>query len=299
MAEWGLQHDIDDVAQALAFARRWRARTGSGDGPVTLGAWSRGAWIGYSLLGQETQKRRNQRQAGSFISMENFYKTEDPVSRDAQCATADENDRRLADGDYFNDYSGTADIGRLAESDPDGESPYWGPPYTNAEASLSFGAGGFQGDGYFFSPWYHFVGGTFPGGDTSLDPDGLRFTSFAAWNSFLMGASPYEPVRVIAEAARITCDDGTTGRFDAHLDDVRVPILYVGAAGGFGTYGLHSMGLTSSRDTESVIARASPRGQEEVDVGHVDLFHARNAQRPAWRAVLRWLHDHPTSPAGH
>ena len=93
MAEWGLQHDIDDVSQALAFARRWRARTGSGDGPVTLGAWSRGAWIGYSLLGQETQKRRNQRQAGSFISMENFYKTEDPVSRDAQCATADENDR--------------------------------------------------------------------------------------------------------------------------------------------------------------------------------------------------------------
>jgi hypothetical protein len=297
MAEWGLQHDVDDVSRALAFARRVRAHSGSGKGPVTLGAWSRGAWIGYSLLSQETQQPRAQRQVGAFVSMDNFYKTDDPVSRDAQCAIAEENDGYLADGDYFYDYSATADIGRLAETDPDGESPYWGPPYTNAGASLSYGAAGFQGEGYVFSPWYHFVGGTFPNGDTSRDPDGLRFTSFSDWNNFLMGVGSFEPVRLVAEAARITCDDGTTGRFDAHLDDIRVPILYVGAAGGFGTYGLHAMELTASHDTDSLIARALPPGQEERDLGHVDLFHARDAQRFAWHGVLRWLHDHPTTSA--
>jgi hypothetical protein len=102
-------------------------------------------------------------------------------------------------------------------------------------------------------------------------------------------------VRLLAEAAHITCDDGTTRRFDAHLGDVRVPILYVGAAGGFGTYGLHSVRLTASTDTRSVIARAFAQGQEKLDVGHVDLFYAKDATRSAWVDIARWLAEHPTT----
>ena len=84
MATWGLQHDINDVRRALAFARGVRARTGSGHGALALAAWSRGAWIGYSLLGQESQLPAAKRQAGSFLSLDNFYKTDDENARTAK-----------------------------------------------------------------------------------------------------------------------------------------------------------------------------------------------------------------------
>jgi hypothetical protein len=294
MSDWGLQHDIADVRRALAFARGVRAQTGSGHGALALGAWSRGAWIAYSLLGQESQLPVSKRQAGSFISMDNFYKTDDENARQAHCQAAASDDAALAQHEYAADGRAFADIGRLAQTDPDAISPYFGAPYTNAGASLSLGAAGFQG-GSAFSPWYHFVGGTFPHADPSMDPNGLRFTRFAAWNRFLRAASPFEPLRLLADAAHITCDDGTTRRFDAHLGDIRVPILYVGAAGGFGTYGLHSMRLTASTDTRSVVARAFPKGQEKRDIGHVDLFYAKHAARHTWGSIATWLHEHPTN----
>jgi hypothetical protein len=292
MADWGLQHDIDDVSRAIAFARGVRAATGSGGGPVTLGAWSRGGWIGYALLNQETQKPPGRRQVRSFISMDNFFKTDDAHARAAHCDLAAESDDSLAAQDYALDFRGTEDIGYLAETDPHGPSPYWGPPYTNLGATLSFAAAGFQGGTHPFTPWYHFAAGVFPDGDTTRDPVGLRFTDVHAWDDFLMGIGNFEPVRLQAEAQHITCDDGSTPRFDRHLQDIKVPILYVGAAGGFGTYGTYSMDLTGSRDKQAIIVRTRPHGQEKTDFGHVDLFYAKHAKHFAWKRMLHWLHDH-------
>ncbi len=292
MAEWGLQHDVDDVSRALAFARRVRALTGNGNRALSLGAWSRGGWIGYALLNQETQKPPAQRNVASFISMDNFFKTDDADARSRHCELAAENDGYLAANDFAYDFRGTEDIGYLAETDPDGPSPYWDPPYTNLGATLSYAAAGFQFGPSPFAPWYHFAAGVFPGGDTSLPPVGLRFTDVHTWNDFVMGIGNFEPVRLQAEAQHVTCDDGSTDQFDAHLRDIKVPILYVGAAGGFGTYGLYSMGLTGSRDKQSVIVRTLPRGQEKQDFGHVDLFYARNAKTYSWQRISHWLHEH-------
>jgi hypothetical protein len=292
MADWGLQHDINDVSRAIAFARGVRAATGSSGGPVTLGAWSRGGWIGYALLNQETQKPPGRRQVRSFISMDNFFKTDDAHARAAHCDLAAENDGYLAAQDYAYDFRGTEDIGYLAETDPNGPSPYWGPPYTNRGATLSYAAAGFQRGTHPFTPWYHFAAGVFPYGDTTRDPAGLRFTDVHAWDDFLMGIGNFEPVRLQAEAQHITCDDGSTQRFDQHLQDIKVPILYVGAAGGFGTYGTYSMDLTGSREKQAIIVRTRPHGQENRDFGHVDLFYAKHAKHFAWERMLHWLHDH-------
>lgn len=293
MANWGLQHDINDLSRALAVARGVRAATGSGGGAITLGAWSRGGWIGYALLNQETKKPRGQRQVQSFVSMDNFFKTDDPHARAHHCALAAENDGYLAAGDFAYDFRGTEDIGQLAETDPNGPSPYWGPPYTNLGATLSYAAAGFQGGTHPFTPWYHFAAGIFPGGNTTLDPVGLRFTDVHAWDDFVMGIGNFEPVRLQAETQHITCDDGTTQRFDGRLRDVRVPILYVGAAGGFGTYGKYSMDRTGSRDKQTIIVRTLRRGQENADFGHVDLLYARAAKQYAWQRILQWLNEHP------
>jgi len=50
MRHWGLQRDIDDLEQALSFARSVRTQTGSPGNRLILLAWSRGGWIGYGLL---------------------------------------------------------------------------------------------------------------------------------------------------------------------------------------------------------------------------------------------------------
>ena len=292
MAGWGLQHDVDDLSRALAFARVVRAVTGSGAGRMTLAGWSRGGWIGYALLNQETQRPPVLRQVSSFISMDNFFKTDDASARAAHCQLAADNDGALAAGDYASDFRVFKDIGYLAETDPDGPSPIFGPPYTNLGATLSFAAAGFQG-GSPFSPWYHFAAGVFPDGDTTLDPIGLRFTDVHAWDAFLMGSGNFEPVRLQADATHITCDDGSTQRFDGHLRDIKVPMLYVGAAGGFGTYGTYSMDLTGSRDKQRIIVRTLPPGQETTDFGHVDLFYARDARTYSWQRILSWLQQHP------
>ena len=47
MRHWGLQRDIDDLEQALSFARSVRTQTGSPHNRLVLLGWSHGGWIGY------------------------------------------------------------------------------------------------------------------------------------------------------------------------------------------------------------------------------------------------------------
>ena len=288
MRDWGLQRDIDDVGRALRLARALRAATGSGADRLVLLGWSRGGWTGYGLLNQEAQRPSHLRQVRGFIAVDTFYKTDDAAARETACADAEFWQQVIADGEYALDTTFQRDVGVLAEADPEAESPLFGPPYTNRQASLTFGAALFQFGGT-IPPWYHFVAGVFPANDTDQIPAGLRFTTEQRWNRFLAGASSFEPARLLADANAVTCDDGSTPQFDAQLDAVRVPVLYVGAAGGFGTYGLHTLSLLGSRDADSVIARTLPVGEEKRDFAHADLFHAGNADAIGWRHIANFL----------
>ena len=288
MREWGLQRDIDDLRLALKVARGVRAVSGAGNSRLTLLGWSRGGWTGYWLLDQEAALPPSQREAGAFVSVDNLFKTDNADTREQSCASAEGTRAAIAGGDYVADATAFADLGVLADTDPEAESPIFGPPYSNLQASLTEGAAPFQFGGT-FTPWYHFVGGLFPHGDTTQIPIGLRYTSVARWNRFLAGGAPYEPLKLLADASGVTCADGSTATFDAHLSQVRVPVLYVGAAGGFGTYGLYTLSLLGSHDIGSTIIRLRPTGQEMTDFGHVDLFHARDADRLVWTPIANWL----------
>jgi hypothetical protein len=60
---------------------------------------------------------------------------------------------------------------------------------------------------------------------------------------------PYSPVQVDVERGAVQC--GTAGRdarFADHLGDITVPILYTGAAGGFGPWDEYTTTLTASKD---------------------------------------------------
>lgn len=290
MKEWGLQRDINDIETAISFARSVRVETDSPGNRMTLLDWSRGGWTGYALLNQESQKAKEQRQVGSYISVDNFFKVDDPTTRSTMCSLEASTNTDIANGIYAYSHSFDVQVGQLAKSDPGGPSSLFGPPYTNLQASLTLGAATFQ-FGSTFAQYYHFVGGTFPGGDISRIPNGLTYTKISRWNDFLISATPFESTRMIADTYGISCGDTTTA-FDDHLKDVTVPVFYVGAGGGFGRGGLFTLTLLGSEDVSSKIISFFPPKQAAFDFAHVDPFNARDARDLVWSPILGWLSQH-------
>ena len=298
MRGWGLQHNIDEVETGLAFARAVRALTGSSADKLTLMAWSRGGWIGYALLNEESRKPEILRQVRAFIPVDNYFKVNDPTTRSTICSFEQAVDSDVENGIYGYDNSVVAEVGTLAQQAPNDPSPIFGPPYTNLQASLTYGAATFEPPPS-FTPFYHFVAGTFPNNDIDQIPTGLVYTSVSRWNAFLASASPFEASTLIRDTYAITCSPGPTGQFDDALRQVTVPVLYVGAGGGFGPAGLYSLTLLGSKDVSSHIVSFYPSSQAAFDFGHVDLFNARDAQQLVWTPIYNWLAAHaPGRPAG-
>lgn len=292
MQGWGLQHDINDVETGMAFARAVRALSGSSADKLTLMAWSRGGWIGYALLNEESQKPSILRQVRAFIPVDTYFKVNDAATRATICSYEQATQSDIDDGVYGYDESTVAQLGMLAQDDPNDPSPLFGPPYTNLQASLTYGAATFE-LGVLYSPSYHFVAGIFPDNDTSNIPTGLRYTDVARWNAFLAAARPFESSTLLRDTDAITCGPGPTGAFDDHLADVTVPVLYVGAGGGFGRAGLYSLTLLGSKDITTHLVSFFPPDKGAFDFGHVDLFHARQAEQLVWRPIYDWLSQHP------
>ena len=175
-------------------------------------------------------------------------------------------------------------------------SPLFGPPYTNLQASLTYGAATFE-LGVLYSPFYHFVAGIFPNNDTNNIPTGLRYTDVSRWNAFLAAARPFESSTLLRDTDAITCGQGPTGAFDDHLADVTVPVLYVGAGGGFGRAGLYSLTLLGSKDVTTHLVSFFGPDKAAFDFGHVDLFYARQADQLVWKPIYDWLNEHPPGQA--
>jgi hypothetical protein len=292
MQNWGLQRDIDDLEQALSFARSVRTQTGSPDNRLVLLGWSRGGWTTLGLLNQESQMRIEERNVRAYIPVDTSVKIQDPAIRATICDFADSTAADLRAGIYAYNRDVFIQVGQLAITDPNGVSPIFGPPYTNLDASLTVGAATYQiNPPNFFAEFYHFVGGTFPGGNIWGIPDGLVYTSIPEWNNFLVSASPFEAVRMIYDTYTISCGPGSSP-FDNHLNDITVPVLYVGAGGGFGSNGLYTLTLLGSQDVSSLIVSFYPPEQAAFDFGHVDLFHAQDADDLVWSPIYQWLSSH-------
>jgi hypothetical protein len=293
MRHWGLQRDIDDLEQALSFARSVRTQTGSPDNRLVLLGWSRGGWTCLGLLNQESQQRIEERNVRAYIPVDTWFKVQDPAFRATMCDFADSTAADLTAGIYAYNRDVFIQLGQLAITDPNGVSPILGPPYTNLDASLTVGAAYYQ-----FNPpntyaeFYHFVGGTFPGGNIWGIPNGLVYTSIPEWNNFLVSASHFEAVRMIYDTYTVSCSAGSSGPFDNHLNDITVPALYVGAGGGFGSNGLYTLTLLGSQDVSNLIVSFYPPEQAAFDFGHVDLFHAQDAENLVWSPIYQWLSRH-------
>ena len=69
-----------------------------------------------------------------------------------------------------------------------------------------------------------------------------------------------------------------------------VPVLYVGAEGGLGRYGVYSTTLLGSTDVTTHVVSLSP--EQSLDFGHADLLWAENAPRVVWGPIYEWLRAH-------
>lgn len=183
---------------------------------------------------------------------------------------------RLAAGIYAYSSALYVQIGQLAATDPKGKSPIFGPPYTNLDASLILGAATYQ------------LGPTYASrGDIWGIPDGLVYMPIPQWHNFLVSAPPFEAVGLIRDSFTISCNAAPTA-FGDHLSDIKVPVFYVAAGGGFGRGGLHTLTLLGSRDVSSHIVRFYPPEQAAFDFGPVDLFYAQDAENLVWSPIYQW-----------
>ncbi|HXU31633.1 MAG TPA: hypothetical protein VN851_13750 [Thermoanaerobaculia bacterium] len=296
MAGWGIDTDTADLGVGLAVARTTRGLTGSGIGRLTLLGWSRGGQIGYSYVGAESQIPEALRQVKGFIPVDILVKTNDSGVKAAACLRLDLTLDRLAAGEIADGTGGlAATIGNLAKSAPGATSPII-PTFTNLQVGLLTGEATFalQPPGGANVPDYHFTGGTFDG---SGAPTGLSYSSQPGLFDFLTLGSPFEPIQELADGDAALCEHSDTFEvpdvaFDDHLGDIKVPILYVGAGGGFGDFGLYTLGLLGSSDVTTHVVSLTPPAARILDIGHADIFQANDAQTLFWQPILGWLRSH-------
>ncbi len=291
MRNWGLQHDIDDVNTAMDAASKIR-KIRKNRSLFTLLGWSRGAWIIYGLLNQESQRPAARQRVKGAIPFDGAMKYTDGAIVAYACRQAAAHDTSLQRGEFRSDNTVLPLLAGLAEDDPNSPSSVLGPLFTNRQALLQIGAAAFALFGPSFAPQYHFVAGEFPNSDLTQKPTGLQYTDLTRFTKFMRAASPYMPIPLLRDTFQVSCKAGSSGRFDDHLSDIRIPILYVGARGGFGTSGLGMLSMLGSTQIETLYVALQPQNEAGLDFAHVDLLNARNAQSLVWSGIDQWLTVH-------
>jgi len=290
MGQWGLAKDVAHAAAALSLVRSIRVDSGQGNGKLHVLGLSYGGQVAYTLVGEETVLPPGLRDVKGIIALDIGVKLDDEGDRAFYCAMA-EIDQALLELDPPSHYANDIGLGfqllaYLASFAPDDESPFPDfAPLSNLQAALFVGTSTELLTGQF----WHLVGGYF---DEHGIPSGLRFTDDQLWVG-AMGASfaPYYPRRTDVDTDQLLCGTFDTP-FDDHFAQITVPILHVGAKGGFGPSAYASTTFTASRDVTTMTVQRLSDAEEAMEFGHVDTVLAREAETLVWRPILDWIVAH-------
>ena len=273
--------ELGDTETALAFARATRTITSGDGGPLTLAGFSHGGELAYAYAAG------NGRHVDALAILDVYYDLSpaDADERAFACANASAEQAALAAGTVDSDNSFFIAAGQLDRSAPNDPSPLF-PPYSNQGALLQF-----VGTTYQFAPYtpaYHLAAPV-------LDSDGtgnvtaLRESSEDAVSAWFASAPPHQSEHEAADLDAIWCG-GSPGR--APLANIRVPLIYIGAAGAFGAHGLYSTTQVSSTDVTTLVVHRFGAARVAEDFGHGDLLYASDAPQLAWRPLASWLATH-------
>ncbi len=291
MKDWNLGLHAEDLGIGLKLARNARDATSTiKGGKMALLGWSRGAAISYAYLNEETQLPPGQRQVSGFIPVDMVYKLApgDEPLRQAACQGYATLAQAQASGQYEGGATGglLQALGAGAITQPD--APSFLPGLTYRQAALMAGQATFALQSPPIIPAYHFVGGQF--GADGL-PTGPTWTRERFFLDFLLQASPYQSIGEQVDTLALWC--GTPNvPYDDHLGQVGLPVLYVGAEGGFGHFGAYSASLLGSGDVNLHLQQRAPAEARVMDYGHADLFLADDAKATVWGPILDWLRHH-------
>lgn len=290
MANWGMQRQVDEVLAGLDVARAVRGKGAGIQGQIHLLGYSFGGPVGYAVLNAETALPCSKRRVKGYISMENGFGSTDPAVVQRGCVVAAGRDRQIAVGVYqFNQNLSGSTVGTLALLNPGGPSPF-APGLTNEQFALTVLALPTLGPPpTAIRPFWHYFAGVFDP-DTGLPVDLVHATKALGFE-FLAGLRGFPPMRVLSDNAHSFCGDIDLP-FDDHLDQVTVPILYLGADGGYGDIALEGLSHLGSTDVTVQIVDLAPPGDELSDYGHVDLAFGRDAAGLAWQSIADWIRDH-------
>ncbi len=284
--DMGFAVAVADVGRALTFARVLRSASGEGDGRFVLAGFSSGAQLTYSYASEESQRPARERQVKAIVPIDMYARLSpaDEPLRLAACARRDDELASLAGGMVDIDNTFISGVGALARSAPDQPSPLW-EGETNRSALLTFVARTFD---YFApSPMYHLNAGVFAG----EVPTALRYSPELLVADWFAAAPPHQSMRESADMDAIECHDAPLPLAD-HLADVRVPVFYLGAAGGFGDHGRYTTTRLGSHDVTTHVVRRLDAAHERDDYGHADLLYGDDAAHLAWQALAQWILAH-------
>ena len=289
MADWDMKTDLADLDTALRIARKIRHLRGNRNSKLNLLGWSRGGQLGYLYLARESQLVAARRNIKGFIPVDIAIKTDNDDIRQAACLRQAAYQAQIDAGQYA-DNSGLIlqSVSLLAQAQPDEPSPIV-DGFTNQQTMLLFLSATFSlTPGVAETPWYHYNAAIF---DNYGLPAMLAFSNPDYLHEYALGVAAYEPANIYMQGAGLLCDS-TDYAFDDHLQDIRVPILYVYAAGGFGKAGIYSAQMTASRDVSIAGVQTLPDEYAAADFGHVDLFTADNAGELVWSKIINWIQAH-------
>jgi pimeloyl-ACP methyl ester carboxylesterase len=279
----GVDQELGDIGAALAFARGVRLATDASADRMTLIGFSRGGELAYFYASREATRPAALRHIKGLVPLD-VYVSLSPADEDLRqtfCEFARAEYDLLAAGevDSPNDFQVT--VGRLALSAPDDPSPF-NPARTNRGVMLRFVGRTF---GVFpATPLYHLNAPVLDGTNVT----GLRLSSEDAVARWLAGAAPHQSMREAADTDALTCGDPPLPA-SVPLSRIRVPLLLIAAAGGYGEHAVFSTTQVGSTDVTAMVIRQLPVEREAEDFGHADLLFAPGAVSLAWQPLLAWL----------
>lgn len=286
MADWGVDKQYRDLGTAVAIARAARLLTGNGFDRMNLLGYSSGSVTGYALVNAEAALPPGQRQVGGWIPVD--YS---PITDNAEWNTIQNCDfvpvfqASLDAGDYGY-FVGFDYLGNLARNDPDGDSPAI-PGFTNLQAALYFGAGPIFNVGDI-----HYLAGVWEDGM----PVDLVNLTVDQWLDFMIAGAPWEPMKFLFDYATWGCMEVDVP-WDDNFAEISVPVLNVAPAGGIGPTTHWCLGLLGSGDITDFVIQTLPDDQALYDIGHIDVWVARQAPELVWRPILDWMVAR--APRGH
>ena len=279
----GFATSVEDIRTSLAFARLVRGVSGADADRMTLMGFSIGAMLTYSYAAAESVRPARERHVKAIAPIDIYAEIapDHEDLREKACQRRDQGRADMAGGLFDVDNSFIQQLGAFSRAAPDDPSPIW-PGLANRQALYTW-----VGQTYYYyavTPFYHLNGGTVEGEYITR----LDFSSVHRVEEWHIGAPPHEAYVEGVDMDTILCGEGPLPLED-HLREIRVPIFYLGAAGGFGDYGIHSAHAIRSTDVTTHVVRRLPPAGEVSDYGHADLLFARDVEETAWQPLTAWL----------